>query len=63
MGRACSTHGKMRNRYKILFGKSEETKRSRGRPSRKWEDNTGNDLREIRWEDVNWMHLAEDRDE
>jgi hypothetical protein len=53
----------MRNRYKILFGKSEETKRSRGRPSRKWEDNTGNDLREIRWEDVNWMHLAEDRDE
>jgi hypothetical protein len=29
---------------------------------RRWKDNIQMDLREIRWEDVGWMHLAQDRD-
>jgi len=33
------------------------------RPRRRWEDNIRMDLREIGWEDVNWMHLAQDRDQ
>jgi hypothetical protein len=28
---------------------------------RRWEDNIRMDLREIGWEVVDWMHLAEDR--
>jgi hypothetical protein len=51
----------MRKAYKILVGKSEE-KRTRVRPRRRWEDNIIRDLREIGWEDVGWIHLAQDRD-
>jgi hypothetical protein len=29
---------------------------------RKWDDNIRMDLRGIIWEDVDWMHLAQDRD-
>jgi hypothetical protein len=28
-----------------------------------WEDNIKMDLREVGWEDVDWMHLAVDRDQ
>jgi ketosteroid isomerase-like protein len=27
-----------------------------------WEDNIRSGLREVGWEDVEWMHLARDRD-
>jgi hypothetical protein len=47
--------GEMRNIYKILIGKPEG-KKPRGRPRRRWAD-----LREIGWEDVNWMLLAQNR--
>jgi hypothetical protein len=43
---------------KILVGKPEG-KRPHGRPKRRWEDSMY--LREIWWEDVDWMHLAQDR--
>jgi len=33
------------------------------RPSRRWEDNIRMDLREIGWEGVDWMHLAQDSDQ
>jgi hypothetical protein len=33
------------------------------RPTRKYEDNIRIDLREIGWEGVDWMHLAQDRDQ
>jgi hypothetical protein len=33
-----------------------------GRPRRRWVDNIKIDLREIRWDGVNWINLAEDRD-
>jgi hypothetical protein len=51
----------MRNAYNILVGKLEG-KRPLGRPRRRWEDNIRMDLREIGWEGVDWMHLAQDRD-
>jgi hypothetical protein len=53
--------GKIKNAYKILVGKSEE-KRPLGRPRRRWEKNIKVDLREIGWEDVDWIHMAQDRD-
>jgi hypothetical protein len=56
MGRACSMH-EMRNAYKIFVGKSEG-KRPLGRPRRRWKDNIRMNLREIVWEDVNWMYVA-----
>jgi hypothetical protein len=40
-----------------------EGKRPRGRPRRRQEDGTGMDLKERRWEDVDWMHLTHDRDQ
>jgi hypothetical protein len=52
----------MRNAYKILVRKSER-KGSLGRPGHGWKDNIIMDLREIGWECVNWMHLAEDREQ
>jgi hypothetical protein len=53
--------GEMRNMYKILVGKPE-WKRPFLRPRRRWEDNIRMGLREIGWELVHWMHLAQDRD-
>jgi hypothetical protein len=30
--------------------------------SHRWEDNIRMDVREIRWEDVDWMHLTQDKE-
>jgi hypothetical protein len=49
--------GIMRNAYTILVG-NPEGKRPVGRPRCWWEDNIRIDLREIGWEDVNWIQLA-----
>jgi len=49
----------MRNAENILVVKSEG-KRSLGRPRHRWKDNIRIHLREMEWEDVNWMHLAQD---
>jgi hypothetical protein len=51
----------MRNSYNILIWKTEG-KRLLGRPRHRWEDSIRMDLREIVWEVVEWIHLAEDRD-
>jgi hypothetical protein len=52
----------IRNLCNISVGKPEG-KRPLGRPSCRREDNTGADLREIRWKGVNWIHLAQVRDQ
>jgi hypothetical protein len=52
---------KMRNVYNISVGKPER-KRSLRRPRHRWEDNIRTDLRETEWEDVDWIHLAQERD-
>jgi len=54
--------GQMRNAYKMLFEKPEG-KRPLGRPWSRWEDNSRTDLRGTGWEGVDWMHLAQDRDQ
>jgi len=43
-----------------LVGKPEG-KRPLGKPRRRWSDNIRMYHREIRWEGVNWVHLAQDR--
>jgi hypothetical protein len=61
MGRACSTHGE-KNEYRILVRKPEEN-RPLGRPRHRWEENIKMDLKGIGWDDMDWIHLAEDRNQ
>jgi hypothetical protein len=53
--------GEVRGAYNILVGRPEG-RRPLGRHSRRWEDNIKMDLRETRFGDVDWIHLAQDRD-
>ena len=46
--------------YSVLVGKSEG-KRLLGEPGCRWEDNSEIEIREIRWENVDCIHLAQDR--
>jgi hypothetical protein len=54
--------GETRNAYRLLVGKAEG-KRPLGRPRRKWVDSIKMDLREMRWDGVDWIELAQDRDQ
>jgi hypothetical protein len=47
--------------YIVLIGKSLG-KRSRGRRRNRWNDNIINDLKVIRYEDLDWIYLAQDKD-
>jgi hypothetical protein len=51
-----------RNAYRILVGKPEG-KRPLGRPRCRWVDNIIIDLREIRWDGMDRIELAQDRDQ
>jgi hypothetical protein len=53
--------GEKRNAYRISVGKPEG-KRPLGRPRRRWVDNIKMDLRELGWDRVDWMDMAQDRD-
>jgi hypothetical protein len=50
------------NAYRILIGKLEG-KRTLGRQRRRWVDNIKMDLRGIGWYGVDWIDLAQDRDQ
>jgi hypothetical protein len=50
----------MKNVYEILVWKPEG-KKLPGRPRHRWEDSVKTDLRELSWEGMDWIHLAEDR--
>jgi hypothetical protein len=54
--------GETRNAYRILVGKPE-IKRPLGRPRRRWMYNIKMDLREIGYDGVDWIELAQDRDQ
>jgi hypothetical protein len=54
--------GERRNAYRILVGKPEG-RRPLGRPRRRWVDNIKMDLREIGWDGIDWIDLAQDRDQ
>jgi hypothetical protein len=48
----------------FLFAKIlSNSKRTLGRPRRRWVDNIKMDLREIGWDGVDWIDLAQDRDQ
>jgi hypothetical protein len=54
--------GERRNACKILVG-NPEGKRPLGRPRRRWVDNIKMNLREIRWDGIDWIDLAQNRDQ
>jgi len=52
----------LRNACKILVGKPER-ERPLGIPKHRWEDNFRMDLMDVRWGDMDWIHLDQDRDQ
>ncbi|KAJ4428349.1 hypothetical protein ANN_24368 [Periplaneta americana] len=54
--------GESRNAYRVLDGRPEG-KRPLGRPRRRWEDNIKMDLREVGYDDREWINFAQDRDQ
>jgi hypothetical protein len=54
--------GETRNAYRMLVGKPEG-KRTLGRPRRRWVDNIKMDLRDLGWDGMDWIDLAQDRDQ
>jgi hypothetical protein len=54
--------GAKRDAYRILVGKPEG-KRPLGRAKLRWVDNIKIDLRVIGWDGMDWIDLAEDRDQ
>jgi hypothetical protein len=54
--------GETENTCSILVGKTEG-RRPLGRPRRRWENNIIMDVRAVGWEGVDWINLAEDRDQ
>jgi hypothetical protein len=52
--------GEKRIAYRILVG-NPEGKRPLGRPRRRWVDNINMDFREIGWDSMDWIDLAQDR--
>jgi hypothetical protein len=46
----------------VRYGKPEG-KQPLGRPRRRWVDNIKMDLREIGWDGMNWIDLAQDMDQ
>jgi hypothetical protein len=62
LGRTYSTKRKKRNAYRILVGKPEG-KRPHGAPRRRYVDNVSMDLGEIGWDGVDWIDMAQDRDQ
>jgi hypothetical protein len=54
--------GEKRNAYRILVGKPEG-RRPLGRSRDRWVDNIKIDLKEIGRDDMDWIDLAQDRDQ
>jgi hypothetical protein len=61
-GHVARIGGEKRNAYRILVGKPED-KRPLGKPRHSWVDNIKMDLREIGWDGMDWINLAQDRDQ
>jgi hypothetical protein len=52
--------GDKRNAYRILVGRQGD--RQLGRPRRRWMENIIIDLRDIEWNGMDWIDLAQDRE-
>jgi hypothetical protein len=59
MSRACSVHGEKRNAYRILV--KARRKETTTKTKRRSEDYMKIDLRDIEWEDMDWIDLPQDR--
>lgn len=57
---ACGTHGKEQECTQV-FGSGPRMKRSFRIPSRRWNDNNKMDIKEIMWENMAWIYLAQNR--
>jgi hypothetical protein len=53
---------RQRNAYRVLVG-MPEGKRPLGRQRRRWVNNIKMGLREIGWDDMDWIDLAQNRDQ
>ncbi|KAJ4450892.1 hypothetical protein ANN_02325 [Periplaneta americana] len=53
--------GESRNAYNVLVGRPEG-ERPLGRSRPRWEDNIKTDLREVGYDDRDWINLEQDRD-
>jgi hypothetical protein len=62
MGMVCCTNRAKWNAYRIMVGKPEG-KRPLGRLRRRWVDNIKMELRELGWDGMDWVDLAQDRDQ
>jgi hypothetical protein len=62
IGRVYSTYGGKRKINRVLVGNPEGNRPLR-RTRRRWEDNIKMDLREIGWGSMDWIDLAQDRDQ
>jgi hypothetical protein len=62
MGSSCSTNGGEENAYRISVGKPEAN-RPLGRPRRRLVDNIKKDLREIGWDGMDWIDMAQNMDQ
>jgi hypothetical protein len=62
MGRACSTHVEKRIAYRIVVRNPEGIKPLE-RPRHRWVDDIKLELKEIRWDGMDWIDLAQDRDQ
>jgi hypothetical protein len=60
--RKLTSTGKKGSAYKVLVG-NPEVQTPLGRPRHRWEGNIKMDLKEIGWEDMDWMYFAPDRDQ
>jgi hypothetical protein len=54
--------GAKRKSYRILVGKPD-VKRPLGTPRCRWVDNIKMDHRETEWDGMDWIDLAQDRDQ
>jgi hypothetical protein len=54
--------GDRRNAYRILVGKPEG-RRPLGKPRHRWVDNIKMDLKEIGWNGIDWIDLAQGRNQ
>jgi hypothetical protein len=61
MDGVCSSDGERRGVYRVLVGKFWG-KTPMGRPRRRWEDNIKMGLQEVRCVGMDWIELAQDRD-
>jgi hypothetical protein len=62
MGRACSTNGGEEECILDIGGKARKKETTRN-TRRRWVDNIKMDFRETGWDGMDWIVLAQDRDQ